>query len=119
MTGERSGSSAPPPGGPGQEGGRRRRRRASARQGSGLKAQAYYAVVAGGVFLGLFTAWQNFRVGAYVMAAALLLGAGFRATLPESRLGFLVTRKKWTDVVTMVVLGAGLAILAFLAPRGG
>ncbi|GAB2847677.1 hypothetical protein GCM10022221_53860 [Actinocorallia aurea] len=79
----------------------------------------YFAVVAGGVLLGLLTAWQNFRIGAYVMAASMLLGAGLRATLPESRLGFLVTRKKWTDVVTMAVLGAGLAILAFLAPRGG
>ncbi|MDX6744476.1 DUF3017 domain-containing protein [Actinocorallia sp. A-T 12471] len=122
MTGEHPGPAAPPGGEGrprrGQEGGRRRRRTAP-RESSGLKGQAYYALVAGGVFLGLLTAWQNFRVGTYVMAASMLLGAALRVGLPESRLGFLVTRKKWTDVGTMAVLGTGLAVLAFLAPRGG
>ncbi|MCD0453156.1 DUF3017 domain-containing protein [Actinocorallia sp. API 0066] len=102
-------------------GGRRRRTAPKAKDrpslGAALRAQGAYLVVAGGVLLGLATAWQNFRAGAYVMAAALLLGAALRLTLPSDRLGFLVTRKKPTDVLTLVALGTGLAILAFLAPR--
>ncbi|WP_347683459.1 DUF3017 domain-containing protein [Actinocorallia sp. B10E7] len=77
-----------------------------------------YVLVLLGVLGGLFTSWQNFRTGAYIMAASMLCGAACRAFLPEGRLGFLVTRKKMTDITVMASLGLGLAIFAWTA-RGG
>ena len=77
-----------------------------------------YVVVLLGVLGGLFASWQNFRMGAYIMAASMLCGAAFRAFLPEERLGFLVTRKKVTDITVMALLGLGLALFAWTA-RGG
>jgi hypothetical protein len=77
-----------------------------------------YVIVLLGVLGGLFTSWQNFRWGAYIMAASMSCGAVLRAFLPEERLGFLVTRKKATDIAVMASLGLGLAIFAWTA-RGG
>ncbi len=83
-----------------------------------LRGHVPYALVLAGVLGGLFTSWQDFRTGAYIMAASMLCGAAFRAFLPESGLGFLATRKRVTDVTVMAVLGIGLAVFAWTA-RGG
>ena len=83
-----------------------------------LAGHAPYVIVLLGVLGGLFASWQNFRSGAYIMAASMLCGAACRAFLPEERLGFLVTRKRVTDITVMASLGLGLAFFAWTA-RGG
>ncbi|WP_106403442.1 DUF3017 domain-containing protein [Actinocorallia populi] len=83
-----------------------------------LAGHVPYAIVLVGVLGGLFASWQNFRLGAYIMAASMLCAAAFRAFLPEERLGFLVTRKRVTDITVMALLGLGLALFAWTAPGG-
>lgn len=48
--------------------------------------------------------------GIAVFAAAPCLGAVLRAVLPERWAGALRVRSRWSDVITLVVLGAGLLL---------
>ena len=70
--------------------------------------------------LALF-ATDHVRPAAYTLAAGLLVGAALRLVLPVSRSGGLAVRSRVVDVVTMAVLGVGIAIVAALLdlrPRG-
>jgi len=58
----------------------------------------------------------NWRVGAVVLGAALLLGAGLRLLLPARRAGLLVVRGRQLDVATLLLLGLGLVVLAATVP---
>ncbi len=51
----------------------------------------------------------NWRPGAAIIAAALLLAAGFRIVLPAPAAGLLAVRGRWRDVV--FYLGTGAVIL--------
>lgn len=66
-------------------------------------------------------ATDHVRVAGYALAAGLLLGAALRLVLPASRSGGLAVRSRVVDVVTMTVLGVGIAVVAALLdlrPRG-
>jgi hypothetical protein len=74
------------------------------------------AVLAVGLFGVVAAAQHHWRKGLYVVAAALLLGAALRLVLPARRVGSLAVRAKAVDVVTMLVLGVALAVLAGAVP---
>jgi Protein of unknown function (DUF3017) len=68
-------------------------------------------LVFGGVALGFLIAITvGFRVGALVIGAALLTGAVLRMAL--ANVGLLAVRSRFTDVITLGVLGAGIVLLA-------
>jgi ABC-type glucose/galactose transport system permease subunit len=69
-------------------------------------------VVAVGVAGIVAAAQHHWRKGLYVVAAALVLGALLRLVLPTRRAGTLAVRTKPVDVVTLLLLGAGVALLA-------
>ncbi|HEY7717151.1 MAG TPA: DUF3017 domain-containing protein [Pedococcus sp.] len=51
------------------------------------------------------------RLGGYVLAAALALGALLRLVLPASASGGLVVRSRTVDVVTMALLAGALFLV--------
>jgi hypothetical protein len=62
----------------------------------------------------------SLRGGGYVAAAALVLGGLLRLLLPQSRAGGLAVRRRLTDVVVLLGLGAALFLtvrLVDLSPR--
>jgi hypothetical protein len=58
----------------------------------------------------------DFRLGGYVLAAALALSAGFRAGLPERYCLGLLVRSRRLDVAAAAVLAVGVAVLANAVP---
>ncbi|WP_106253580.1 DUF3017 domain-containing protein [Allonocardiopsis opalescens] len=80
--------------------------------------QIPYLLVLLGVGTGLIiVAMAHFRRGPALVAAALFLGAGLRALLPERMVGMLAVRKRWVDVATLVALAVGLVVFALVAPQ--
>jgi hypothetical protein len=74
------------------------------------------AVVAVGLLGVVAAAQHHWRKGLYVVAAACLLGALLRLALPTRRIGALAVRGRAVDVVTLLVLGAAVAVLANTVP---
>jgi hypothetical protein len=73
------------------------------------------ALVISGVAVGLVViALHHFRWGNLVIAGSLLAGALLRLVLPTRRAGLLAVRARFTDVVTMLVMGVGLLVLALI-----
>jgi len=73
------------------------------------------ALVISGVAVGLVViALHHFRWGNLVIAGSLLAGALLRLVLPTRRAGLLAVRARLTDVVTMLVMGVGLLVLALI-----
>jgi len=72
-----------------------------------------------GVLAGLLVVvlLDRFRRGTVLMGASVIMGMWLRAFLPEDRAGLLRVRRKWIDVLTLGVLGAGLTILALIVPQ--
>ncbi|WUI00496.1 DUF3017 domain-containing protein [Spirillospora sp. NBC_00431] len=98
---------------------RRRRRRAPRRRGAAPHwlAQLPYLIVLSGVGAGLtLCAFNYFRKGSGLMAAALLLGALARLLLPESQLGPLAVRSRSIDCWTLVILGEMVAFVSLSVP---
>ncbi|GAA3227663.1 DUF3017 domain-containing protein [Actinocorallia longicatena] len=96
---------------------RRRRRTAPApKTGAvqGWTAQAPYLVVLVGVLVGLIACFGSFKVGSFLMAASLIFGAVARGVMAESRVGFLATRRRTTDVIVLAVLGLGIGFLGWV-----
>lgn len=82
---------------------------------SGLLGELPLASVIGGVGVGLVViALHHFRWGNLVIAGSLLAAALFRLVLPTRRAGLLAVRSRFTDVVTMVIMGAALMVLALV-----
>ncbi len=73
-------------------------------------------VVLGAALAAVVGVVAGFRWAGLVLAAVLLTTAVARLTLPAPVLGALAVRSRGTDVVTCVVLGAGLVVLALTAP---
>lgn len=98
----------------------RRRRRKAPRRGEAAPhwlAQLPYLLVLSGVGVGLtLCAFNYFRKGSGLMAAALLLGALARLLLPESQLGPLAVRSRSIDCWTLVILGETVAFVALSIP---
>ena len=68
----------------------------------------------------LLVLFGSLRSGGYVAAAALVLGAVLRLLLPQSRAGGLAVRRRLTDVVVLLGLGAALFLTVHvvdLSPR--
>jgi hypothetical protein len=74
---------------------------------------AVLGVVVAGLLLGALEQW---RVGALLVGAGLVLAAGLRLVLPVRRSGLLVVRSRRLDVAVLLLLGAGLMALAASVP---
>jgi Protein of unknown function (DUF3017) len=73
-------------------------------------------LVVGGVALGLLVTLHAFRAGLLVVGGFVLVGTALRVSLPN--VGLLAVRSRFTDVVTLGVLGSGIVLLALMAmPR--
>jgi hypothetical protein len=82
---------------------------------TGVVHELPLALVISGVAAGLVViALHHFRWGNLVIAGSLLAGALLRLVLPTRRAGLLAVRARFTDVVTMLVMGAGLLVLALI-----
>ncbi|HEX6338503.1 MAG TPA: DUF3017 domain-containing protein [Jiangellaceae bacterium] len=68
----------------------------------------------GAVGLGFVFADRDYERGAVVFGAAICLAAVLRAVLPDRWAGLLRVRSRWTDVITLAILGVG-TLLAALA----
>jgi hypothetical protein len=76
-------------------------------------------IVLGGSAVGLLAvALDQFRVGCVVLGAATLFGGVARLVLPARRVGLLVVRSRPVDVVTLLVLGTAVVVLAVVVPPG-
>jgi Protein of unknown function (DUF3017) len=64
----------------------------------------------------LAIALNRWRSGLLLLGCGLLLGAVARLVLPQHQAGMLGIRRKLVDVATLVVVGGGLTVLAFLIP---
>ena len=75
-------------------------------------------LVCAGVLVGLAVVvlLDRFRRGTLVMAASVLLGAWLRALLPPEQVGLLRVRGRAFDVLTMLVVGLGLSVVALVVP---
>jgi hypothetical protein len=82
---------------------------------TGVLHELPLALVISGVAVGLVViALHHFRWGNLVIAGSLLAGALLRLVLPTRRAGLLAVRARFTDVVTMLVMGVGLLVLALI-----
>ncbi len=79
---------------------------------------AVYLVVLALCLGGLAWTWQSgtggLKRGTLAVAGATFVAALARLVLPESRAGMLASRKRFTDVVTLAALGAGLLAAGLL-----
>ncbi|HEV2376944.1 MAG TPA: DUF3017 domain-containing protein [Streptosporangiaceae bacterium] len=79
-----------------------------------------YLVVVAGCGAGL--AWlavggaDALRGGSLTLAGAVAVAALARLVLPQAQAGLLASRKRFTDVVTLTALAAGLAATGLLLP---
>jgi hypothetical protein len=60
----------------------------------------------------------GFQVGGSVLALAALFGASARAVLPEYLCLGLLVRSRQQDVITMLILGLSVGVLAWKVPAG-
>jgi hypothetical protein len=82
---------------------------------AGLLSDLPLALVICGVGVGLVViAMHHFRWGNLAISASVLAGAGFRLLLPTRRAGLLVVRSRFTDVLTMGIIGGALMVLALV-----
>jgi hypothetical protein len=81
----------------------------------GVLGEIPLALIICGVGSGLVVvALHHFRWGNLLIAGSLLVGAMFRLVLPTRRAGLLAVRARFTDVITMCVMGVGLMVLALV-----
>ena len=78
-----------------------------------LFAQLPLALVVCGIALGLVViAAHHFRWGNLLISMSILGAGVFRLLLPTRTAGLLVVRSRFTDVLTMGLLGGSLMVLA-------
>lgn len=77
-----------------------------------------YVVVVAMTLIGLGVTFAgSWRAGVSWMGAALLVGAAARAVLSERGAGMLRVRRRWSDVLMLVVAGVALIVLAVVVPE--
>ena len=83
-----------------------------------LRREWPLAVTLSGMLAGLLVAlaFDRFRRGVVLMAAAVVFAGWLRALLPESRIGLLRVRSRRIDVAALFTLGVGLLVLALAVP---
>lgn len=64
----------------------------------------------------LVTVTYDFRLGGYLLGAALLLAATMRLVLPAKYCLGLLVRSRQLDVLTASVLGLAIVVVAYLVP---
>lgn len=79
----------------------------------GLLYFAVLGVTAVGLLIVAFGSWRR---GVVVVGAGLLLAALARVLLGEFEAGMLRVRRRWFDVLALVVVGAVLIFLAITIP---
>ncbi|CAN5210321.1 hypothetical protein BH18ACT9_BH18ACT9_11450 [soil metagenome] len=79
----------------------------------GLVYLAVVAMAAIGLSIVIAGPW---RTGVSWIGVGLLVGAAARTVLTEHAAGMLRVRRRWSDVVTLAVAGAGLIVLAVVVP---
>ncbi|WP_151526164.1 DUF3017 domain-containing protein [Serinicoccus kebangsaanensis] len=72
----------------------------------------WWLAVLGLVAAGMLLMSSNLRAYGYALGGTLGLLAVLRAVLPAGRAGGLVVRGRWIDVLTLLVLGVAVAVLA-------
>lgn len=72
---------------------------------------AWWLVVVGLVIGVLFSATDHHLRATVMLSASCLMGAVLRAILPSEGAGGLVVRRRWLDVLTLVVLGVAVAVI--------
>lgn len=76
-----------------------------------------FVVVLGVVALSVaVTVWVDFRLGGYLLGAALLLAATLRLLLPAKYCLGLLVRSRQLDVLTATLLGLAVIVVAYLVP---
>ncbi|MFZ2624263.1 MAG: DUF3017 domain-containing protein, partial [Propionibacterium sp.] len=58
----------------------------------------------------------HWRRGSLLMGAAAAVAGLLRLLLPAERAGLLVVRRRWFDVLVLLVAGAGMGVLSVLVP---
>jgi hypothetical protein len=77
-----------------------------------------YILVVGMTLVGIaITVAGPWRTGVGWMGAGMLLGALARAVLSERGAGMLRVRRRWSDVLTLTVVGVALIVLAVIVPE--
>ena len=79
-----------------------------------LPLLASLALVVAGLLVGALLQW---RVGALVVGAGIVLAAVLRLVLPVRRSGLRVVRSRRIDVAVLLFLGAALVVLAASVPQ--
>jgi YD repeat-containing protein len=80
----------------------------------GVVYLAVLAAAAVGLGIVLAGAW---RTGLSWIGAGLLVAATARLVLTDRGAGMLRVRRKWSDVLMLVVAGVGLIVLAIVVPN--
>lgn len=96
-----------------------RSRPAPRQRRGGWWANLPYLAVLAGAGAGLWWVWQSaqrVRGGTLAVAGALFVAALARLVLPEDWAGMLASRKRLIDVVTLVLLAAGLLAAGLVLP---
>ncbi len=77
-----------------------------------------YILVVGMMLVGIgIVVAGPWRTGVGWMGAGLLLAALARAVLSERGAGMLRVRRRWSDVLTLAVVGVALIVLAVIVPE--
>jgi hypothetical protein len=89
-------------------------RQAAASRGGWLPYLVVLAIMAAGLVWTWAGGAHAAKGGTLALAGATFVAALARLVLPESRIGMLASRRRFTDVVTLAALGAGLLITGLL-----
>jgi hypothetical protein len=81
-----------------------------------LGGVVYLVVVAAAVVGLVLTAAGRWRTGVGWLGAGMLVAALARLTLSERGAGMLRVRRKWSDVLMLVLAGVALIVLAVVVP---
>ena len=77
---------------------------------------AVLVLVAAGVYISWHLGSQGGGLGGVIAGAAFLIAAGVRLALPSQLAGLLASRRRTTDVVTLVVFGVCLLLVGLVLP---
>lgn len=78
---------------------------------------AVLVLVTAGVYISWHQGSHGGGLGGVVAGVAFLAAAGVRFILPRQVAGLLASRKRTTDVVTLVAFGAALLLLGLVLPN--
>jgi hypothetical protein len=86
---------------------------------AGVPYLAVLVCVAAGVYISWHQGSRGGGLGGVIAGGAFIMAAGARLMLPAKLVGFLASRHRTTDVVTLTVFGVCLLVLGLVLPRLG